>query len=773
MPSKAGEHLRLARERVRDLHRAGAGGLAVAHLLSDAVDDAVRDVWAAVGGHPKAAVVAVGGYGRREMCPFSDVDLIVLHARRDDVTAPAKALAYDLWDMGLELGYALHTPGEALRLSAQRLDSQTSFLDARLVVGNAELVAEWVADSVARARRSLPAFLEQLREATGSRRVKGGDAGAELEPNLKEGRGGLRDLATLGWLRRAGGPSPQEGQALDDAASFLLRVRHELHFMTGRRSDVLVMRDQAAVAANLGLVDGALRAEDALMRELYGHCRAVAHAVDGALFPVAEVSLPGPLPNPWPETARRMFLDVLRSEDTRRAFESLEASGWLVAAIPEWGAVRCLPQRNIYHRFAVDVHSVETVVALGTLARNDNPIIADAAVDAAADRDCLALACLFHDIGKGSGEDHSVRGEVLARSAAERMGVHGGCADDIAWLVRHHLVLAETATRRDIHDPAVISAFAELAGSARRLRMLLLLTAADGIATGPLAWSPWKATLVTRLFARVLEVWQPADPLAADAGAVLQRVRDDLVPALSGYPEETVRAHVDQMPDEWLVSQPLAALVRQSEAMLSPPPAGEIAITAVLQPESGIWEAAVVAMDRHALFSKVSGGLALHGLSILGAEVYTRDDNVALEVFRLEALGDEEHRFERVVEDVRKALRGRLSLEVRLAAKRRDYAGRPKKGKGDAPRVIVDNQASTEFTLIEVHAEDGVGLLYAITKALAEMELDIHKAKISTYGHDVVDVFYVRDLDGTKATDPEHAQEIEGAVLFALNAVHS
>ena len=778
MPSKEALDLKAAWEGWRQAHRGGASGLEVARGLSDAVDVAVRDVWARVGGHPAAAVVAVGGYGRREMSPFSDVDLIVLHQRRDDVTAPAKALAYELWDMGLELGYALHTPGEALRLSTQRLDSRTAFLDARAVTGDADLFSDWHARSVERVRRSLPAFVDHLREATAARRARAGDAGAELEPNLKEGRGGLRDLVTIRWLQRAQGQpvAPLEADELGEPAAYLLRVRHELHFLTQRRTDVLAMRDQAEVAAGLGIPDGPTPAEDTLMRGLYQRCRAIAHRLDRALSPAPEVRLLGegdPMSVPWPDAARRRFLDLLRSPGLREGFESLDQRGDLLRAVPEWAGIQCLPQRNAYHRFAVDVHCVQTVLALASLPGSDTQMIADTAADAGADWDLLAVACLLHDVGKGSGEDHSVRGESLARTAAARMGFGAPAVADIAWLVRHHLDLAETATRRDIRDERVILDFAEMVGSPRLLRMLLLLTVADGLATGHSAWGPWKATLVTRLFARVMHVLEQGDLVGGDATQTAQSHALEVRRSLPDLPERAVREHLANMPREWLLSRPVADLVRQTRAMLDPPARGQIALSAELQPDSGIWEVAIVAHDRPGLFSKVAGGLALHGLNVLGAEVYTREDGIALELFRVEVLGNEEQRFERVVEDVGKALRGRLSLEVRLAEKRRDYAGRFKKGKGEPPRVVVDNHSSDFYTLIDVHAEDAVGLLYAITRALAELELDIHKAKVSTYGHDVVDVFYVRDLDGSKATDPEHMAEIERALLFALSTARS
>lgn len=202
--------------------------------------------------------------------------------------------------------------------------------------------------------------------------------------------------------------------------------------------------------------------------------------------------------------------------------------------------------------------------------------------------------------------------------------------------------------------------------------------------------------------------------------------------------------------------------------MLNPPEADAVVIDPVAADDAGIWEVTVLARDRPGLFSKVSGALALHGLNVLGAQIFTREDGVALEVFRVEALGDEKRRFERVAEDARKAIRGRLALDVRLAQKRRDYAHRIPKGKQEPPEVVVDNRASDFYTIIEVHATDRVGLLFTITRALSDMELDIHLAKVSTYGEDVVDVFYVRDLEGQKVEDPDHTEEIRKIILHRL-----
>lgn len=783
MPSSEVDSLKQERERLRIDHAAGASGLSVVRAISDATDRAIASIWARVGGSDDCALVAIGGFGRRELSPSSDVDLVILQRRHREVPAAAKALAYELWDGGLELGYAVRTPKETLRLSKDRIDTATAFLDARFLAGDASLFEECFDQLVSWAGKATDKFMARLRDATDARRTARGDAGAELEPDVKEGRGGLRDLATIGWIRRLSGPGIQGfTEAESAAADFLHRVRNQLHYMSGRRTDVLLMQDQPRVAAALIVERGEVAAEDRLMRALYEHARAVGFTVDSLLAYDAggprrpnrtdvfadAIDLSEPV---WNDRARETFLSVLRAGGKgRRDLEQMDHAGLLVAALPEWAGIRCLPQRNIYHQSAVDVHSFDVVGALVELFDRGKDLVRQVADDASADRDLLLVAGLLHDIGKGEGEDHAIRGEELARTALQRMGFADEADEVVLFLVRHHLMLSEAATRRDIGDERLIVELAEKAGSQRRLRMLYLLTVADGIATGPAAWGPWKATLVNRLFTRMTHALELEGLVGGDAALEAASIIDRLRKALDAHPSPEVDAHLENMPRAWLMGQTFDALVHQSRLMLGPLEPDELKLDAVAQSEAGIWVATVVARDRPGLFSKISGSLALHGLNVVGADVYTRSDGVAVEIFRLEALGDEVQRFERVVSDARKALRGRLSLDVHLSEKRRDYALRPAKGKQEPPRIVVDNRSSDFHTVIEVHATDRVGLLYTITRALADLELDIQTAKIATYAEDVVDVFYVRDLEGQKVTDREHVAEIERTILHRLAA---
>jgi [protein-PII] uridylyltransferase len=823
--------------------------------LSDAVDRAVTGIWQRLApvdrsGSPDAVVlVATGGYGRQELAPSSDIDLMVLHAGPvlhpgDAVVKAAEALFYELWDSGMQVGHSVRTLKEALGIAKVDLSAETAFLDARVVVGDRALFDRFLAGTLAQTRRSRPPFLDRIRAATEERYRKADEAYGALEPNLKDGRGGLRDYQTIRWVSKVSDLSGSyDPDSLTEAVGRVHLVRTVLHDVTGRHTDSLAVQWQPQVAAALDehvraaagtagsgetAVPAGPEAEDRLMRMVYRSCRTISFSLDTVLDPDATAALDD-LPQElregeWTEKGLRAFLDLLASGPVAVAvLRALDETGALVRLIPEWEHVRCLPQRNIYHRWPVDLHSFETVAVLATfapsgrrqarhprpetgpapvgifrraLAREATPlgdgaqaggtdagqggldhrsdwqdITRRVAADAVGDWDRLLLAALFHDLGKGDpDEDHSVRGERLARAAALRMGVPPGEADEIAWLVRQHLTLTTTAVRRNVDDESLVVELAEMVGSVGRLRLLYLLSVADGLATGSAAWTPWKATLVGDLFTRVFHLLDRGELVSQRASLLAKARSADLRAALSSFPPEDVERHLGAMPRAWLLSQSTHALVTQSRVMLRVAPGRMPHLEAHLFAEPDVWEVVVVAPDRPGLFSKVSGVLALHGLNVLTAQIFTRADGVALEVFRVTGTGE---RFDRVARDVAKALRGRISLEVRLDEKRQQYAGRVAKGARRAPRVTVDNGLSDFYTVIEVHAADRVGLLYAITRALADLELDVHLAKVGTYGEDVVDAFYVRDLEGQKVNDPEHAQEIERTILHKLGQADS
>ena len=715
------------------------------------------------------ALVAVGGYGRAELSLQSDIDVVLLHDGRADIGALADKVWYPIWDEGLKLGHAVRTTREALALAADDLDTATSFLNIRHLAGASALTADLADRALQQWQKRSKRWLHELVGRVRDRHERSGEVAFNLEPDLKEGRGGLRDVHALRWAEAARNLLWEgDDTALVAAYETLLSARVELHRRTGRPGDRLLLEEQDAVAAALGE-----ESADTLMHSVAAAARTIAwrsddawHRIEAALSgplgwrsrrdkplgdglvlrdgeihltvdadPAADPSLPlraaaaaasgstrlhrasldrlvagsAPLPEPWPEPARTAFIELLLAG--HRAIpvvEALDQLGLWVHVLPEWEAVRSKPQRNAYHRFTVDRHLMETAAnAAGLVARTDRP-------------DLLVVGSLLHDIGKGYPGDHTEVGIELVAAMGARFGFPSGDVELLQAMVRHHLLLPDAATRRDLDDPETIGQVAATVGDARTLSLLAALTEADSVATGPAAWGRWKAELVRDLVSRVGHVL---------GGGTAEEVRED-------FPTEE---HL--------------ALLRSGQQLLRGD--GD--------------QLTVVAADRPGLFSRVTGVLALHGLGVLDAAVTTLD-GVALEVLRVESSHGPTISWDKVVRDLDKVLEGRLALQARLAERARVYGGRRSKDPiQEPPRVFIDNAASRVATVVEVHAPDSIGVLYRITQALAELELDIVSAKVQTLGERVVDAFYVRSATGGKLDDPAVLVEVERALLHELS----
>lgn len=711
-------------------------------------------------------LVAVGGYGRAELCPRSDLDVLLLHKGRSTagrVGEVAERLWYPIWDTGLKLGHSVRTPKEALALAADDLDTATALLDGRVVAGDVALADALLAKVAAQWRQRSRHRLEQLRAAVDERHARAGEVAFLLEPDLKEGRGGLRDVHALRWAEAATSILlPRDHDDLADAHDALLGVRVALHLEVGRATDVLRLQDQDAVAARAGLADA-----DALMAQVAGAGRRIAWTADdvwdrissalagpkgrtaGGAEPVApgvvvrddEVALAADadlddpvlvlrvaataatrdlpvdrhaldrlaeqapaLPEPWPEGARAAFVALLGAgRPTVRVVEALDQRGLFTRVLPEWEPVRSRPQRNAYHRYTVDRHLLEVVAGAAALAdRVDRP-------------DLLVVGALLHDLGKGRPGDHTDNGVALAEQLAPRMGFDEDDAAVLVDLVRHHLLLPDVATRRDLDDPDTIRGVAAAVHDERRLHLLAALTEADSLATGPSAWGDWKARLVADLVRRTERVLHGA-PGTAEA-----------------FPSSAHRR--------------LMARGRAVEAE------GDTL--------------AVVAPDRPGHLSRVAGVVALHGLDVLGAAAHS-EEGTALTVVRVAA--EPEGGWEPVVADLEDALAGRLALAARLAERARTYRRRTPLVDARA-EVHVDLAASASATVVEVHAPDALGLFHRVAAALAALDLDVRRALVQTLGDRVVDTFYVVDPQGRKVTDRAHLTEIERALLHATDEV--
>jgi [protein-PII] uridylyltransferase len=745
-------------------------------VWSDEVDRWLAELLdAAVAAEPIGglALVACGGYGRRELSLQSDIDVVLLHSgRHDDIGAVADRIWYPIWDEGLKLGHSVRTVKEALALAADDLDTATSLLDARHLAGDRSLTDQLAGKATLQWRKRAKRWLATMARRVRDRQAQAGEVAFLLEPDLKEGRGGLRDVQALRWAQAARTILwDTDGASLDGAYDRLLAVRVELHRRTGRPGDRLLLQEQDAVADSLGYRDA-----DALMRAVAHAARTIAWTSDDSWARI-ESSLAGPLgrlrrerplggglvlrdgeihvaeatdvagdpaiglraaaaaarhgtqldrqtlarlraespppSEPWSAGTREALVELLLAGPPAiLLLEALDQQGLWERYFPEWPSVRSKPQRNAYHRFTVDRHLWEAAAQSAQLAgRVSRP-------------DLLVLAGLLHDIGKGEPGDHVANGVHLVGRIAPRLGLDDRDAAVLVLLCRHHLLLPDVATRRDIDDPATIEAIVgELGGSREVLGLLAALTEADSLATGPAAWSEWKADLVRALVARADHVM-----VGGEAAEVAQE-----------FPDERQRARL---------AAGEQAIVTEGDRLT------------------------VVAADRHGLFARVAGVLSLHGLDVLHAAA-TTERGWALEVFRVESSFGPTFSWTKVVDDVERALAGRLAIRARLADRIRTYGSRRARSRGHEavePEIRFDLGATPDATVVEVEAADALGVLYRITSALADLDLDITSAKVQTLGPRVVDTFYVRDGQGSKVTDAGVLTEIERALLHALES---
>ncbi|MEU6257591.1 [protein-PII] uridylyltransferase [Streptomyces sp. NPDC047043] len=785
-----------AAARLRLLTEGAQSGPPRRKALSELTDDWLTGLFAAGAEDLRgASLVAVGGYGRGELSPRSDLDLLLLHDGSDSkaVAALADRIWYPVWDLGLSLDHSVRTPAEARKTAAEDLKVQLGLLDARHIAGDLGLTAGLRTAVLADWRNQAPKRLPELQELCAERAERQGELQYLLEPDLKEARGGLRDATALravaaSWLADA----PREG--LDDARRRLLDVRDALHLTTGRATDRLALQEQDQVAAELGLLDA-----DTLLRQVYEAARVISYASDvtwrevgrvlrsrsvrprlramlGGGKPVAERSplaegvveqdgevvlaraarperdpvlplraaaaaaqagLPlslhavrrlaahvRPMPTPWPAEAREQLVTLLGSgHPTIEVWEALEAEGLITRLLPDWERVRCRPQRNAVHIWTVDRHLIETAVRASEFTRRVHR------------PDLLLVAALLHDIGKGWPGDHSVAGEIIAKDVAARIGFDREDVAVLAILVRHHLLLVDTATRRDLEDPATVRSVADAVGSQGTLELLHALTEADALATGPAAWSSWRGSLVADLVKRVAAVLAgdaPDEPEAAAPTAEQERLAIEAI--ATGSPVLSLRAQTEPPTEE--------------QASGDPEPLGVELLIAV--------------PDQPGVLPAVAGVLAMHRLTVRTAELRALDlpdgveGSVLLLDWRVAAEYGSLPQAARLRADLVRALDGSLDIAGRLAE--RDAAYPRRRGVvAPPPRVTVASAASRLATVIEVRAQDAPGLLHRIGRALDDAKVRVRSMHVSTLGANAVDAFYVTGSEGAPLPGEEAA----------------
>ena len=855
---------RLRGDRDRLTASGPAPGRTWCEAWSSAVDAALVDLARPVPGTLRWCLAAVGGYGRRELCPGSDVDVLVLHdgARHDELEDLVRTVVYPLWDAGLKVGYAVRTRKEATG-AVDELDDATALLDARALAGDDALLREVADGGLKRLRRRPGRFLDALTVADDARRDRAGDAAESLEPDLKSGAGGLRDVQSLRWaaavllgtsgldpLVSAGYIGAEDRGRLARAYDQLLAERVAAHLAAGRGNDVLTFQVQAEVADRLGHVDGVDDLDTAPHRLLTEHflaARTIDHVherawrlisadatagrrrrrpaqaaidgfeiVDGVLrvdeADVAAPDLPvrllhalarsgavlerrtathlrrtsesAPDTWSWSDGARHRFLSVLwRGREALEPLAELDDAGLVGALLPEWRPLRGRAQRNPFHRYSLDRHAWHAAAEMGELVRHE--AWAARALERVADRDALMLGALLHDVGKAHGEPHSATGVPVAAAICARMGTSSATADRVGRMVELHLLLPDVATRRDLSDTALIASVASQVGDRDMLAALHLLAAADGAATGPSAWSAWKASLIGSLVAKVAAVLEEKHPDEVGDGAVVTADEAQRLAPEMGATPEAVRDHLARLSQRYASLVAPRAVVRHALMAAAPLEPTEVRtrVTPGADREDGDGldmadevaedydELDLVAPDTPGLFAKVAGVLALNGGSIVGASAFTRDDGAAVDTFTVvRPTGAPASWWARVEGDLVDAVAGRLALRARVARRARQDDRRLRKLPDVPTTVEVADDESGSTSVLEVRTQDRVGVLFAVADALAELELDIVVARIQTLGHEAIDVFTVRDATG-QPLDADHAGEVELAVGAAIDAL--
>ena len=854
-------------------HLSGLQAAAQLSELTDRVivelyDYAVTDV--APPGDQALTLAATGGYGRGMLAPFSDIDLLFLTEAEPSaaVLQVVEFMLYFLWDLGLKVGHATRGIADCLAEANRDITVRTTLLDARLVTGDRKLFTEFERRfSAACAEAGAADFIVAKQNERAARHRRYGDSPFLVEPNIKEGRGALRDLQTVYWMaryvfgtglfERLADPAGPAGAMLNATEArlgrrsmdFLWTVRFHLHYVAGRAEERLTFDLQPVVGARMGYTrhgrqDGVERfmrhyfltarevnrlthvLEPAIVRAAYGP-PALAPATDQALLEAGFVLAEGKLaPVSGQEFEQRpvqmlrilqiardrdlelhplalrslirnerqavalrddpnasaIFLDLLCGRDSEhnhadgaRWLSVLNETGFLGRLIPDWARIVGQMQFDTYHVFTVDEHTIEAVRVVNALERGDLTDVAPIAsglVDHLQSRRALYMATLLHDIAKGRGGDHSELGADIALQVGPALGLSAEETETISWLVLHHLLLSQTAFKRDIDDPKTILDLADTIQSPERLRLLLVLTVADMRAVSPKVWNGWKATLLRELYSRVAEVL--AGGLATTERDVrVARAKEAASLLLPDWPQPDIDHFLELgYPSYWLSFDPEtharhARLVRDAEQRSAP-----LTVETQPMPARAVTEVTTYAADHAGLFSRIAGALAVAGASIVDARIHTMTNGMALDTFWIQdAAGgtfDTPHRLARLSVLIEQALSGRLRLASEIRKLSRSLMGQRMRAIHVPPRVVIDNRVSHTHTVLEVNGRDRPGLLHDVTAAISEHGLQIASAHVTTYGVRAVDVFYVKDVFGLKVENERKLTGLREALLAAL-----
>ena len=808
----------------------------------------------------RLALMAVGGYGRAEMAPFSDVDIAFLTPGRQSGWAECviETILYALWDLGLKVGHSSRSLDELVRQAKADLTIRTALLEGRYVWGDEALYDQAAARFDAEVMKGTArTFVTEKLAEREARHHRMGDSRYVVEPNVKEGKGGLRDLHTLFWIGKyvhhvrqvgelvgAGLLTADELRQFARAENFLWAVRCQMHLIAGRAEDRLtfdLQRDVASrmryhdrpgrsaverfmqhyfrTAASVGILTGLflthldettetkrrrlrlpgavrLRRPKRLDGFVLDHGRLAApddrffeddpvrlvemfaladrHGVE--IHPLSmrqatrDARLIGGQTRADPR-ANALFLDLLTSPRGARALRWMNEAGVFGRFVPDFGRVVARMQFDMYHHYTVDEHTIRAIDLLSRIGRGelaeDHPLATEL-LPRLVSRRVLWVAVLLHDIAKGRGGDHSELGAEIAGKLAPRFGLTAAETETVAWLVRCHLIMSDTAFRRDLSDFKTILDFAAKVASPERLKLLLCLTVVDIRAVGPGVWNGWKRQLLMQLYDAAEEVLRLGHKQRGRGERIADKQR--VVHAALGWDDARFDRYAKRFPESYWVAEGGDVLAANARAVAAADGAGHaLSITLAPDPQRGSTLVTIYAADHPGLFYRIAGGIHVAGGNIIDARIHTTRDGMALDNLLVQdpfgAPFDDPDRLARLERAIEDALGNRTRLAERLDGKK------PARTRADAfhiePAVLIDGKASNRYTVVEVNAQDRPALLNALAHALFQSKVTIHSAHIATYGERAVDTFYLTDLTGDKVAGPQRLKALERRLLAA------
>ena len=834
------------------------------------IDSLVAAIFSTIKGanlnNPELAILATGGYGRGELAPASDLDLLFLTSTQVDrpTSVLIETVLYILWDLGLTVGHATRSLRQQIKSAKDDITIRTAFLEARHLAGDKtlsdQMLIRFREDIV---KGTAVEFLNAKLDERAHRLDHIGNQRYVVEPNIKEGKGGLRDLHTLFWIARyayqantvqafinSGILSRGELRSLSYAQRFLWSTRVHLHLRAGREDDRLAFDAQMDIAPLLGFKSrSGMKGVERFMRRYHLAAKTVGNSTRIFLAaiaedfatkprPLMERFLPSKVSKPFfveasrinlpeamrfidtpdlmmavfrlsqntgldlhPKMLRRLhnnlklvdgdfrknaeynaqFLEIITSKkNPERVLRLMNECGFIGKFLPDFGRIVAMMQFDMYHSYTVDEHTIFAMGILNGIETGRLKEIAPVASEAVHEinlRKELYIAMLLHDIAKGRGGDHSVLGAEVAFTVCARFGLSDDQTEIVAWLVRHHLLMSETAFRYDLNDPITIEKFAAAVQSPERLNLLLVLTVADIRAVGPNVWNGWKAALMRDLYTRTMAVLRGASP----DHAILELGDNNkvmLAEYLGGrknknrWTNDDISQHLAVFPSSYWTNFDHESYCRHAELCRNHHGDNDV-LTLAMTPDikRNATELIVITADDVGLFSRIAGGVAAMGAYIVDARITTRKDGLTVDALWVQNKNRQaitaESELNNIKSGVKDAVMGVRDINAALARRNRQTPSRIRRITAPA-RVLINNNASDTDTVVEINGKDAAGLLYKVTNQLAELGLQIQTASVSTYGDRVVDVFYVKDGFGLKIFSEARLENIRMSLLMVL-----